>query len=85
MLSFLVLTLAFASAHASPPTTDIKPTAKKADDGVVCERKREMGSNLVKRICMTKAERLAAKEEAQSKLQKLGSCGDNENACSGEL
>ncbi|GAB3747547.1 hypothetical protein [Lysobacter olei] len=55
------------------------------EDGVVCERKKVLGSNRTERVCMAAAQRTAAKEKAQSDLQRLGRCSGNDSLCSGTL
>ena len=88
----LIALLATSLAHADDrPQTSGTPTANSeaaatADDkGVKCERKKELGSNLAKRVCTTESERVTAKEKAKADLQRLGRCADNENACRGDL
>lgn len=53
--------------------------------GVVCEKRKEVGSNVATRICTTEAERIAAKAKAQADVERLGRCAGNEKACSGSL
>ena len=92
---FLIALSATSLAHAGDrPLTTGTPTAtsgaaassETADgEGVKCERKKEIGSNLAKRVCTTESERATAKEKAKADLQRLGRCADNENACRGDL
>ena len=50
---------------------------------VTCERKKVIGSNRTERVCMTAAQRVAAKEKAQADLHRLGRCSGNDSMCSG--
>jgi hypothetical protein len=86
---FLIALSATSLAYAgeAPLASGTSATAPSAadDKGVKCEKKKELGSNLAKRVCTTESERVAAKEKAKADLQRLGRCADNENACRGDL
>jgi len=84
---FLIALLAASSVVAGEKgSSEGKPTAARGDrEGVVCESKKELGSKLTKRVCTTEAERTAAKDKAQSQLQRLGDCSGNDSLCYGDL
>lgn len=88
MKTVLVIAL-FATFQAvaeekSPPVV-APAVASVGAEGVVCEKKKELGSKLAKRVCTTEVERRAAKEKAAADLQDLGNCSGNETPCTGGL
>lgn len=88
-----VITVLLASlmlpVHASQNTLESKQVAEglaKTLDGseeIVCEKKKVAGSNRVERVCMTKSERIAAKDKAQEDLRRFGRCSGNDVVCVG--
>ncbi|MBZ4039296.1 hypothetical protein [Novilysobacter selenitireducens] len=89
--AFLLFAMSIACvAHAGDrPEASAAPAAETTqagdDAGLVCERKKETGSNRVTRVCTTEAERIAAKDKAQDDVQRLGRCSGNDIACIGEF
>lgn len=87
-LALCVMSVAHAGTSSSPvpvAETPAKSSAASADEQQVCETKKKLGSNRVERICMTVAQRRAAKERAQADLQRLGRCSGNDSVCAGSL
>ena len=78
-----------AADAVDPATAAPAPKSDKAasgkDDGMVCERKKKLGSNMVERVCMTVAQRDAEKQKAQEDISRLGRCSGNDSICSGSL
>lgn len=70
-----------AESATSTPQQESKPdvAAKSDGDRMVCEKTRKIGSNRVERVCMTVAQRAAAREAAERSLNTSSSC--NEAAC----
>lgn len=89
--AFLLFAMSVACvAHAGEkPEAQAAPAAEAAqagdDAGLLCERKKETGSNRVTRVCTTEAERMAAKDKAQDDVQRLGRCSGNDVACISEF
>lgn len=48
------------------------------DERIVCTRERHLGSNIAKRVCMTKAERKKAQEMAKARLENNYQQGDRD-------
>ncbi|MGO4222195.1 hypothetical protein AB4Y64_10125 [Lysobacter sp. TAF61] len=85
---FLIALSATSLAYAGEATSSDTASSSAAatdDKGVVCEKKKEVGSNVATRVCTTEAERVAAKDKAQADVERLGRCSGNEKACSGSL
>ena len=74
-----------ASNSAPAAETPTKSTTPTADDEMVCEAKKKLGSNRIERVCMTVAQRRAAKERAEADLQRLGRCSGNDSLCAGSF
>jgi hypothetical protein len=88
LLLIVLSTASVAYAGEKPVASDTsEATAAPATDdkGTICEMKKEVGSNRVKRVCTTEEERLMAKAKAHADLERLGRCSGNENACRGDL
>ena len=56
-----------------------------AEDRMICERKKRIGSNRIERVCMTASQRQAARDRARNDLQRLGACSGNDAACGRSL
>lgn len=90
---FIVLVAAAAVAHAGEtanhadpaPLPPAKGVVEADGDRLVCERRRKLGSQRMERVCMTVAQREAAKDAARQDLQRLGRCSGNDSICAGSL
>ncbi len=89
LLTALMMLPAYAndSAEVKADSAEVKAVAaeapKAAENGekMICEKRKIKGSNRVERVCMTEAERIAAKDKAQEALHRLGRCSGNDNSC----
>lgn len=53
---------------AKPTPEEIKKVTKNLDDEVVCKRVKVTGTNFKKKICLTRSERRAMREEAKKMI-----------------
>ncbi|MCW8876511.1 MAG: hypothetical protein OQJ89_16840 [Kangiellaceae bacterium] len=75
--AFLALPLAACVSTKTPEVADkqkptpeeVKKVTSKLDDEVVCKRVKVTGTNFKKKVCLTRAERRAMREEARKLLE----------------
>jgi len=67
------------SSNETPPAQASNPTTQPAKDPnrMVCERKKTLGSNKIERVCMTAAQKEAAREAARDAMLRGSRCADS--------
>lgn len=71
-------------AHIAPSGAQ-KAGADAGSGDLICERRKQLGSSMMKRVCMTARQHAEAKARAQEDLQQLGRCAGNEVSCTGSI
>jgi hypothetical protein len=64
-------TPAAAAAAARPAAAQPVSQVKAADNDIVCHKEYPTGSNIPKKVCRSKSEEAAAREEARKQVEKL--------------
>lgn len=87
---FLTLALGPSLAFAATPTPPLAKEAPAAAETATaekktCETRREVGSQRVKRVCLTESERIAEREKAARALNPGGRCSNQESYCDAGL
>lgn len=59
-----------ANEPAQPEVASTATEEPKAEDRMICERKKRVGSNRIERICMTESQREAARQRARDEMER---------------